>query len=107
MCARNLGDTRDQQQLAAALANLADKNYITPDMDTEQWTRKQFQMPRKLEPRPLVSDADIKEIINIVQQKDKQNGAGGAATAEYYYGTSTTNTRADRGGNMGKGNNVS
>jgi len=98
---RNLGDTRDQQQFAAGLANLVDKNIITPDMDTEQYTRKLWQMPRKLEPRPAFSDADVKKIWNVSEKVGENAGGQNGG------GTSTTNTRADRGGNMGKGNNVS
>jgi phage gp29-like protein len=64
LCVRNLGDTRDQQQFAAALANLVDKEIITPDMITEQWARKQFQMPRKIEDRPEFSPSQVRKIVN-------------------------------------------
>ena len=103
LCARNLGDTKDQQQMAAALANLVDKNVITPDIETEQWARKIFQIPRKIGDRPKVSDADVKEIINLSQKYDDK---GNPIPSGQGNGTSTTNTRADRGGNTGKDNQV-
>jgi hypothetical protein len=61
---RNLGETRDLQQLASALGNLfsGDDPIITPDLPTEQHVRKMFDMPRKIGPRP-------------VPQQKSQNGA--------------------------------
>jgi len=47
MKVRNIGQSRDLQQFAAALANVFDKSVITPDLDTEQWARKIFDMPLK------------------------------------------------------------
>ena len=47
MEARGIGETRDLQQFAAGLANLAANNLITLDTPTENWVRKQFDMPAK------------------------------------------------------------
>lgn len=45
--ARNIGETKDLQQLASALANLFAQEAITRDLPTEQWLRKVLDMPRK------------------------------------------------------------
>lgn len=47
MKVRNIGQSRDLQQLSAALANLRRANLITGDIETENWTRNQFDMPKK------------------------------------------------------------
>lgn len=112
---RNIGESREQQQLAAALGNLFAQNILTPDMPTEQHFRKVFQIPRKLEDRPLVSDADIKEIINLSKQLLPEGGGGTDTTGGINGKTSTTptiptptkGTNKPGGGNTGKGNNVS
>ncbi len=46
--ARNIGETRDLQQWAAAMANLAARNLITLDLDTEQWVRSKIDAPLKI-----------------------------------------------------------
>lgn len=45
---RNIGETKDLQQWAAALANLAAQNLITLDLDTENWVRSKIDSPLKL-----------------------------------------------------------
>lgn len=59
---RNLGETRDLQMLGAALSNLFSQQGLTPDLDTENWIRKVFDMPAKAEsaietakPEPVVA----------------------------------------------------
>ena len=52
LAVRNLGETRDLQQLASALGNLFAQEILTPDLETEQHVRKMFDIPRKLEQRP-------------------------------------------------------
>jgi hypothetical protein len=47
MKVRNIGQARDMQQSAAALANLFHNNILTPDIATEQFVRKLFDMPLK------------------------------------------------------------
>jgi Protein of unknown function (DUF935) len=46
--ARNIGETKDLQQWASALANLAARNLITLDLETEQWVRSKIDAPMKL-----------------------------------------------------------
>jgi hypothetical protein len=50
MQARNIGETKDTQAWASALANLFARSAITPDLDTEQWIRRQLDMPAKKGP---------------------------------------------------------
>lgn len=45
---RNIGETRDLQQWASALANLAARNLITLDYETENWVRSKIDAPLKL-----------------------------------------------------------
>lgn len=47
LCVRNIGETRDLQTLASGLASLFSQEAITPDLDTENWIRKVFDMPFK------------------------------------------------------------
>jgi hypothetical protein len=47
MKVRNIGQARDSQQIAAALANLFHNNIVTPDIETEQYIRKLFDIPLK------------------------------------------------------------
>jgi Protein of unknown function (DUF935) len=44
---RNIGETRDLQMFAAALANLFSQQVVTGDEETENWVRTQFDMPAK------------------------------------------------------------
>jgi hypothetical protein len=115
--ARNIGDTRDQQQLAAGLANLFAQEVITPDLDTENWARRAFDMPRKIGERPEISPTQIRKIIN---QSIMTEATGGSATTDTG-GLPTSSGQvptgngqkgnikpgANKPGNMGKGNNVS
>lgn len=71
---RNIGETKDIQALSAAYSNLANQELITPDIDLEQWIRKQFDMPAKTEDRPEFSQANIRETLQ------GQLGASGQLT---------------------------
>lgn len=42
---RNIGETRDLQQIGSAISSLIHEGGITVDDDTEQWLRKTFDMP--------------------------------------------------------------
>lgn len=42
---RNIGETRDLQMLGSALASLFSQSAITNTLETENWTRKIFDMP--------------------------------------------------------------
>jgi hypothetical protein len=44
---RNIGETKDLQQLSSAIANLLSQNGITMDYDTEQYFRQIFDFPKK------------------------------------------------------------
>lgn len=106
---RNLGDTRDQQQLASALASMFDKEILTPDLPTEQWARRIFDMPSKVGERPEFSPTQIRKIINqSLQDPNASNGASTAGISGRGNGGNSS-TRRDTGGqgNMGKGNDVS
>ncbi len=48
MRVRNIGETKDLQQWAAAMANLAGQNLITLDVDTENWVRSKIDAPLKI-----------------------------------------------------------
>jgi len=47
MKVRNIGQARDMQQSAAAMANLFHNNILTPDIETEQYMRRLFDIPLK------------------------------------------------------------
>lgn len=49
---RNIGEAKDIQMWASAMANLISQEAITVDLETEQWIREQIDMPAKLGPRP-------------------------------------------------------
>lgn len=42
---RNIGETRDLQQIGSAISGLIHEGAITVDDDTEQWIRRTFDMP--------------------------------------------------------------
>lgn len=52
MQVRNIGEGKDIQMWASAMSNLVSQGIVTMDDPTEQWVRKQADMPQKLEPRP-------------------------------------------------------
>lgn len=56
MKVRNIGQSKELQQIASAFASLADKNIITPDMPLEQHVRRMLDAPAKIEPRPTIPD---------------------------------------------------
>jgi hypothetical protein len=47
LAVRNIGETKDLQQWASAIANLIANNAITPDIETEQWVRSIIDSPLK------------------------------------------------------------
>ena len=54
---RNIGETRDLQMLAAALANLFAQGGLTTDDPTEDWIRQVFDMPKLTTQRPTTPQA--------------------------------------------------
>lgn len=53
MQVRNIGEGKDIQMWASAMSNLISQGAITVDLETEQWIRKQVDMPGKLGDRPV------------------------------------------------------
>ena len=76
LAVRNLGETRDLQQLASALGNLFTQEILTPDMATEQYVRKMFDLPIKLEPRPTKEVSPQADGQPELNGNANQNGAG-------------------------------
>jgi hypothetical protein len=72
MKVRNIGQSRDLQQFASALANVFDKQVITPDLETEQWARKIFDMPQKTPPEE--GDAVQTPLVPAQEQVPAANG---------------------------------
>lgn len=91
MKVRNIGHTRDLQQLAAALANLLNSNLLTPDMELENWGRELVDAPMKKEPRPAISDTDVQERINVQRNENPD-------------GTPAKGTTGPNAGQKGQGN---
>jgi hypothetical protein len=57
LAVRNIGETRDLQMFAAALANLYAQQVVTGDPDTEAWVRRVFDMPGKSgEAQPIAAE---------------------------------------------------
>lgn len=77
---RNIGEGKDTQMWASAVANLFAQGVITPDFGTEQWAREQMDMPYKLgaEQTPAVTPSN--------------NGKGDVAPESPRSGTGNTNT---------------
>lgn len=110
MKVRNIGQSRDLQMLSAALASMADKEYITPDLPTEQFVRGMFDMPNKEGERPEISPTQIRE--NVLLQGQFQSaaktagtpGGGGSAATKPAQGGGSRSTVGNNGGqgNMGK-----
>lgn len=79
MRVRGIGETKDLQQFASALANLASQELITGDMETEQFLREEYDLPYKLEPRPISA-----------QIKASNNGKGSVETQQVQAGSGDT-----------------
>lgn len=78
---RNIGEGKDTQMWASALANLFAQGIVTPDIETEQWAREQMDMPYKLGDEQTPVEAS-------------RNGKGDVSTASPRSGTGNTNTEA-------------
>lgn len=104
---RNIGETRDLQMLASAIANLYSQGAITPTEETEQWNRRTFDMPMfvgswvnpndvQTTPAPTNSKPTPDEIAALASNANSQNKKG------------SVNTGNGNAGNVGKapsGNN--
>lgn len=85
LCVRNIGEVKDLQMWATAMANLVDKRLITMDDETEKFVRRILQMPLKTGPRPPLADElgphDTKDIIQGgAKGTSGANGSGGGGT---------------------------
>jgi hypothetical protein len=80
---RNIGEAKDLQMWAAAMSNLKRHGLIQIDDETEQWIRKQMQMPRRTtgfepeEPGGIIEN--IQKRIDVIEGGSKTNGGGGDA----------------------------
>jgi hypothetical protein len=86
---RNIGETRDLQMIAAALANLFAQEALTNDDDTENWLREVFDMPAK----KAGSVSRPKQLTDVVSANGSStNGSNGKGNVKLEKGT----------GNVGK-----
>jgi hypothetical protein len=83
---KNVGQAKDLQMWAAAMANLVDKNLITMDDETEQWVRTNVDAPKKLGPRPTAQpgapspSTNGKPPIDNLSGGQSTNGGGTGVT---------------------------
>jgi len=96
MQVRNIGEAKDLQALAAAFANLSDKRLITNDLDTEQWVRRQFDMPAKIGDRPPEPE-EGKTVVNNNTANDNTGVSGPGDNSNR-----STVGATGGGGNLGK-----
>lgn len=103
---RNIGETRDLQMLGAALANLFSQQGITPDLETENWIRDTFDMPRK-KAGAIPTQPVTREQIRLDQYIGQGPGAdqpGAGTTAPG--GTTMQSPNQPTGNGKGKKGNV-
>lgn len=82
---RNIGEAKDIQMWASAMANLISQEAITVDLETEQWIREQIDMPAKLGPRPAVEDKAVgneKGSVETGRVENNETGSIGKAADE-------------------------
>jgi hypothetical protein len=102
---RNIGETKDLQMWAAAMANLIGRGAIAVDEDTEDFIREQVDFPRRTTPRPETPITDVRELLQGVVP-----GQGGGSIAANQTGAgvgqkSATNTKGNvSGGKVQTGN---
>jgi uncharacterized protein DUF935 len=72
---RNLGETKDLQQWAAAISNLAAQNLITPDIETEQWVRTVVDAPFKRGGKQTPLDVTANQKGDVAGEKQGNMGA--------------------------------
>lgn len=104
MKVRNIGQTRDLQQFAAAFSNLVHEEIITPDLPLEQWVRNIIDAPRKTEPRPEFSPTQVRKIINE-STINKNGGTTPPVTPPVSGGSAPSGVKKGQG-NSDKGTNV-
>lgn len=77
MRVRNIGETKDLQQWASALANLAARGLITLDADVENWVREVIDAPYRTASTPVVG-----KFISQGGFNTKGGGSGKGGTNE-------------------------
>jgi hypothetical protein len=75
---RNVGEAKDMQMWASAMANLIAQEAITVDIETEQWVREQIDMPAKLGPRPEPTEEGTKSRKGDVEDDRVENNNTGS-----------------------------
>jgi hypothetical protein len=95
---RNIGETKDLQQWAAAMSNLIHNEAILVDDETEQWIRKQMDMPKRTTDFEKAREKPT-QITEMIRQ-DQYTGAGGKISTPGNGKGSVTN--AVQTGNTGK-----
>jgi hypothetical protein len=76
---RNLGEGKDLQMWASAMANLSAQGLITLDKETEQWVRQTIDAPLKLGERPETQEATSNR--GNVKPGDSTKGQGNVGKA--------------------------
>lgn len=73
---RNIGETKDLQQWASALANLMAQHAITPDFETEQWVRTIIDAPLKRggKQTPIVVPSVNRQKGDVTSENDGNSG---------------------------------
>ena len=71
---RNIGETKDLQQWASAVANLMARNAVTPDIDTEQWVRSVLDAPLKRGGKQTPIETNTQK-GDVTAQNDGNSGA--------------------------------
>jgi hypothetical protein len=76
MMAKNIGESKENQQWSSMIKNLLESQGITPDMPLEQHLRKVADLPKKTEPRPEPIDNNEPADGDIKKTTSPNGGAG-------------------------------
>ena len=60
---RGIGETKDLQMWAAAMANFIGRGAIAVEEDTENFIREQVDFPKRTTPRPETPITDVRELL--------------------------------------------
>lgn len=93
---RNIGEGKDMQMWASAMANLIAQRAITVDLETEQWIRTQIDAPIKLGDRPPDPDQQQPNPSGKNSSEDRV-GDVGPSTENEQNGQGTTNKAPNEG----------
>lgn len=101
---RNIGETKDLQMWASAMANLVGRGAIEVDESTENWIRAQVDMPKRTTPRPAIVTTNVQDIYNQIPG-DQPGTAQGDSAAKPNGANPKTNGKTTPGqiktGNIG------